>query len=141
MELQDLKPKPSKFYLEKKDKEYTLRPWTLEDQIWAKHTFENVEKIFSKENIDIEAVSRMVYRVIEDKSDFVAEEGIEIDEEGNEVQKKIGGFKKLIAMISGIGEQAAMVGALVECIGVSMPAVEELKGMGSKKKNQPQAQR
>lgn len=128
MKLEDLKPKPSKFYLSKTQKEYKLRPWTLQDQIWMNQEYgDKIKDIFSEENVDIVAISRMAYRLLTDKSDFKATEVKDIDEDGNEVTYNVGGYKLLINSVNDLEEQLALLSAVVECIGLSMPEVEELK--------------
>lgn len=130
MKLEDLKPRPSKFYLSYSDKWYTLRPWTLNDQIWMNQEYgERINEIFSEKNIDIVAIARMAFRLMEDKSDFRAREFTAIDEDGNETTQTIGGYKLLIARVKTVKEQLQLLASVVECIGLSMPEVDEIKGM------------
>lgn len=141
MRLEDIKPKQSEFTLSKTGKTYVLRPWSLSDQIWMNQTYgEKVKEIFSKDNIDIVAICRMAFRVMEDKSDFKAEQVTEINEEGEEFTYSVGGYKKLISTIANVEEQLHVFGAVVECIGLSMPEVDEIKSLkldeGEEKKSQ-----
>lgn len=134
MKLEDLNPRPSKFHLSYNDKWYTMRAWTLNDQIWMNQEYgDRINEIFSEKNLDIVAIARMAYRLLEEKNDFKAREFVTIDEEGNEETQKIGGYKLLIARVKTIKEQLALLAAVVECIGLSMPEVDEIKNMGSGK--------
>ena len=133
MKLEDLKPRPSKFHLSYNDKWYTMRPWTLNDQIWMNQEYgDRINEIFSEKNIDIVAIARMAFRLLDDKSDFKAREFTAIDEDGNETTQTIGGYKLLIARVKTVKEQLELLTAVVECIGLSMPEVDEIKKMGSK---------
>lgn len=131
MKLEDLKPRPSKFHLSFNDKWYSLRAWTLQDQIWMNQEYgDKVNHIFNEKNIDIVAISRMAYRLLEEKADFKAKEIKTIDEDGLEKVEMLGGYKLLIARVRTIQEQMNMLAAVVECIGLSMPQVEEIKNLG-----------
>lgn len=133
MKLEDLKPRPSKFYLSFNSKWYTLRAWTLQDQIWMNQEYgDKVNHIFNEKNIDIVAISRMAYRLLEEKSDFKAKEVKTIDEEGLEKAEMLGGYKLLIARIRTVEEQMGMMAAVVESIGLSMPEVDEIRNLGKK---------
>lgn len=135
MELTQLKPKQSKVYFSKLDKELTLRPWTVEDQIWLQQEYEGkIQEIFSQDNIDIAAICRCVYRLLEDKSDFKVEQYTDFDEDGNEIKTKLGGWKKMASLLSGVEEQMGILTGLTECIGVNMPEVDEIKKSVKKKK-------
>jgi len=133
MKLEDLSPRPSKFHLSYNDKWYTMRAWTLNDQIWMNQEYgEKVHEIFNENNIDIVAIARMAFRLLEEKSDFKAREFKTIDEDGNEKTETIGGYKLLIARVKTVKEQLQLLASVVECIGLSMPEVDEIKNMGGK---------
>lgn len=134
MNLEDLKPRPSKFHLSHNDKWYTMRPWTLNDQIWMNQEYgDKINEIFNENNLDIVAIARMAYRLLDDKKDFLAQEISGIDEDGNEFTEKIGGYKLLITRVNTLKEQLALLASVVECIGLSMPEVDEIKNFGDAK--------
>lgn len=133
MDIIDLKPKASK--LEVSGKSYTLRPWTLEDGIWLKQEYgEKVSQIFSETNFDLAAMCRMAYRLLVDKQDFKVQEAKTFDEDGNEISVKLGGWKKLASDLKGFEEQYALMKSVTQCIGVSMPDLNEAKQEANKKK-------
>lgn len=134
MDLVELHPRASKFHLKKIEKDLILRPWTIGDQAWLQQEYkENVQKIFDPANIDIAAICRIVYRLLDDKSDFKAEVIKTYNEDGDEIQEKVGGWKKLALSILDVNEQLDMFAAVTECIGLSMPEVDEIRNAGKKK--------
>jgi hypothetical protein len=131
MKLENLTPRPSKIYLSSMGKEYTLRPWSLKDQIFMNQEYgDRVNEIFNKDKIDLVAICRMVYRLIADKNDFKAIEVNEIDENGNEIKYKLGGYKLLIHKVTDYKDQVKLMTGLLECIGLSSPELKELKNLG-----------
>lgn len=133
MKLEQLVPKRSSIYLSETDKTYQLRPWTLKDQIWMKEQYgDNAKDMFhlSIQNLEFSVVARMLYRVIEDKSDFIAKEIVDIDEDGNQRKVTLGGYQALINMVTGFKEQISLVTALAECIGGSNSYIEDVKKIG-----------
>ena len=63
------------------------------------------------------AIFELVYRLIKDKSDFIAEEISEIDVDGNAKTVKIGGVEKLKrALTGGVKEQMDLANALSTAI-------------------------
>lgn len=134
MALEDLIPRKSKIYLSHTDKYYTLRPWTLQDQIWMKQEYgEQAKEIFSLEldKLDLGVVARMIYRLIEDKDDFKAKEFKEINEDGVEEKIKVGGYKILLGMIKGFKEQIDLIASLAECIGASNEYLGQIREFGA----------
>lgn len=129
MKLEELKPRPSKFWMEKLNKHVVLRAWTVEDQIWLQQEYgkDQIQSIFNPESVDISAVCRIAYRLIDDKSPFSVEERETYNEDGEKVRERVGGWKKMAIMLSGVQEQIDLFTAITECIGVSMPEVDEVK--------------
>lgn len=98
-------------------REFNLRPLNLSDEIWLKETFkENADKIFCDDNIDVEAISRIVYHQIADKSFFIKREIKLVDESGNEKNEFIGGYKLLQYLISGQEDKLELLKALSEIV-------------------------
>ncbi len=122
MELAYLKPKETLIKLESVGREYTLRPINLEDESWIQETFgERLAEALENSN----DLSRIIYRLIKDKSDFKLQEVKIIDEEGVETVEKIGGHKLLKRMISGLDDKMQMIQAFNTVLGVSRPEAEE----------------
>jgi len=140
MDLSELKPRASRIFFSKLDRELILRPWTVEDQIWMQQEFKDIQKIFDPKNSDILAICRIAYRLMVDKSPFVAEERASYDEDGNKITEKVGGWKKMATLLANVDEQIQLYTAITECIGVSMPEVDELKVDIKKKVNEAMSQ-
>lgn len=135
MKLEDLQPKRSSFYLSAFDKEFYLKPFNLEDEIWLKQEYgERVNEFFNHLNPDFHELCRVIYRKLEDKSEFKTREFIEVDEEGNENSIKLGGVDALKRSIIGQKEKYDVFYALNECIGVSRPQLEQVDKKKAKKK-------
>jgi len=136
MNLTEMVPRESKFKLASVKKEFTLRPINLEDEIWLKREYGDarIQEIF--EQIEIEPISRIVYRLItpEDKS-FFKKRTIEIvTEDGDSLEEEMGGLKLFRFMIHGWDEKLALINALIENIGLSRPEVKEVNKKKAKKK-------
>jgi hypothetical protein len=128
VDLVSIKPKASKLYLESVKRTFTLRPFTLEDEIWLSQEYgtEGVQKVFDE--INLKEIARIAYRVIvpEDRRFFAKREVNLIDEEGNEETKTIGGVALLQTMVQGWKDKEAVIMALLECIGISRNDVDEI---------------
>lgn len=129
MKLEDLKPMPQKFFMKKLNQSITLRAWTVEDQIWLQQEYgkDKIQSIFNPESVDISAICRIAYRLIDDKSPFKAEQRKTFDENGEPIVEKVGGWRKMAILLSDVSEQVELFTAVVKCIGVSMPEVDEVK--------------
>lgn len=127
MKLTDMKPKQSKFKLKQVEKELTLRPISLDDEIWLKEIYgdDGIQEVF--ENVNIEEISRIAFRLLitEDKKLFKIREVTVVDENGEEGTFNIGGVKLLRTLIFGWEEKLVVLNALLENIGYSRPEVEE----------------
>ncbi|MBF0315607.1 MAG: hypothetical protein HQK52_19460 [Oligoflexia bacterium] len=136
MQLQDIIPKRVAFGLRATEKEYFLRPFNLNDEVWIKSKYSEEE--FSKilHSMDMPEIVKIVYHQLENeyKAEFKATEVIEYDDDGNEITRKISGPEKLSSAIQGFDEQLLIYKALMECRGLSMPVLEEINKELAKKK-------
>ena len=100
--------------------EHKLKRFTLADEIWMLNEFgEDLANIFNKENFNMDIISRIVFRLLEDKSMYKAISVIDYDEDGEEIEKKIGGYKLFQRSIVGVKEKIKVLNACVENINVS----------------------
>ena len=129
MELEKLVPKESKFRLNLADgKEFTMRPITLQDEIWLRETYgERIQQIF--EEMDVQEISRIVSRllIVEDKRFFKKQDVTIVNEEGEELTIELGGVKLLQSLVSGWSDKTTLLKALLENIGFSRPDIEEIE--------------
>ncbi len=127
VELKDLKPMPTVLRLETVNKSYQLRAFTVRDEIWLRQAYgDKINEVFSEENMDFEAICRIIFRLIVDKSDFVKQTVEIIDEDGNSSTESLGGYHLLSEMILGINEKLAVLESLNHVMGVSRPVLEEI---------------
>lgn len=129
--LHDLKPKRTLVKI--KEKEYFLRPITLNDEIWIRQNFDKtIFDDFANGSPNFGVISEIIYHQLEDKSDFKPVEKVDYDSEGNEIKARIGGHKLLASLIVGMEEKIALITALNDCMGVTKELVEKIE---SEKKN------
>lgn len=125
IKLEDLKPEMGEFTLKFNNKNYSLRPASLEDEVWMDKTFgDSMVEIFQK--MKMEPICRIVYRLMspEDQLDFGPKTVRIVNEDtGEEISsERIGGYKQLMRMmIGGAPEKLAMLTALTRTLGLSRP--------------------
>lgn len=138
MKLEELIPQEGKIKLVDPEKEYILRPFTLQDEVWVRKTFgDEIDKIFQPDCVDLEGLSRIAYHQLADKSDFVVREVTTVNEEGEEVTERIGGYKLFMSRVKGINHKMELLFAVNETLGASRPDMEEgevVKKKGKAKK-------
>lgn len=136
IKLEDLRPKTGKFKLSATGNDYILRPFSVLDEIWLRNEYgDSLPELFNENFIDGNALGKIAYHQLEDKSDFKQAEVTDYDESGLEVVKKIGGYKRLVQLIHGMEEKIAILLAINETLGVSRPVIDKLaEEQDSKKK-------
>jgi hypothetical protein len=130
-------------------KTYTLRKLNLQDEIWLNKTYgTKLEDIFG--NVEFEFISKIIFRLLKDKTDFAAEELDEpqYDDDGNIISQttKITGPEKIMRALSGVHEKQDAYFALMSTIGISRPVLdemteEELKRLNSENKKKVTAKK
>ncbi len=123
MDLSYIRPKEAVLKLGNPRREYTLRLINLDDENWIRENFGNKLQAALEDPNDL---SRIIYRLIKDKSDFKVRGETIIDEEGNEVVEKIGGYMYLKKMVCGMKDKIAMITAFNEVLGVSRPVIDDI---------------
>jgi len=137
MELSELVPRDSKFFLRKADREFTIRPFELRDEIWLQEKYgDAIQDVFEK--INMVEISRIAFRqlTIEDKQFFKKQEVKIVNEEGDEITEILGGLDLFRSLISGWGEKTAIIEALGKSLGMSRPEQVEHKSAEKKTVNQ-----
>lgn len=137
--LEDLVPEKSAFKLKIPNKEYTLRPFNLEDEVWLQKKYGNeIESIFKE--LRIKEICEIAFHQLEDKSDFKKREVKFVNDEGDELVEIKGGVDLLYSLVSGFDEKIAIINALMATIGVSRPIVEKLTKEDGEKKSETTAE-
>lgn len=118
--------KRSKFKIESTNKEYNLRPLNLEDELWIDEIFNGKTVADLVQEANITAITKIVYRLIENREDFVERQVTIVDENGVSKDMKLGGLKLMrIMMQGGVQEQVEMFRSLLETVGFSRPMQEK----------------
>jgi hypothetical protein len=111
--LEDLCPKSGSFTLKSNGKSYEIQPISslVESQFVAKYGVNPTDAMKSGNG---DAVFWLIYALIKDKSDFKATDHCLIDEQGEEITLRIGGYKKLQMLCTGgINEYKQIIDALM----------------------------
>ena len=124
---------PKEVEIELKGKTYTLKKWTLKVDAWIQARF-GVDKLELFKNMTTEQAGRLVFHLISNKKDFQAETITDYDDDGNEVQKVVTGWEKVLDCISGPKEEARIANKLLECYGLSIPEMPKSIAEENKKK-------
>lgn len=132
LELKDLKPKNS--FIELNGVNYELRPVTLDDWVWmAEHFGQDPADKLAKA-IPLGDMVRVCYRLLLDKSDFLAETiENEIDDDGEIVEsRRVTGPEKFRKALIGFNGVERLAKAFTECLGVADLSEEDLEEMANR---------
>ena len=135
MQLEEFLPEKPVFHLSKTGKDYELRLPNLSDRVHFlgqyKH-FERINQIFK--TLEWTEITRIAYRLLIDRSDFMASEEEVIDDDGNSVKVKVTGPQKLLRSISGETEGSQLLAAITSAITLSEPIIRDFVHEEVKKK-------
>jgi hypothetical protein len=124
MDLTAIFPEQPKFKIG--NKEYHLRIPNLEDAARFNEILGNdqakVNEIFQK--LQWPLISKLIYRILVEKKDFLASEETAINDDGVETTTLVTGPTKLMRCLSN-AEALAMVDALVKAMELSNPPVDK----------------
>ena len=123
MNLEDLKPTRTKLSLESVKKDLYLDPVTLLDEVWLNENYsqEELADIFTQVNMT--EISRIAFRLLDDKSKmlFETKDVIFVTEDGEKVEKTMGGVDLFRSMCIGWNDKLALINAINIAIGASRP--------------------
>lgn len=126
MELEDVLPSKPEFTLSKNNKTYQLRVIDLDDHVWIKDKYGSAEVVEAHiKNENWTQVILLIYRLLVDKSDFMASESTIIDDDGVEKKAFLTGPFKLLKAFSGPDEAIKAVAALAKSITLSNPLIDK----------------
>jgi hypothetical protein len=126
MELSEFIPEQPVFTLSSTGKSYELRIPNLEDRMVMANMAggqAEIQKVFSELKWDV--ICRIVYRLLIDKSDFLATAVEEIDDEGNKKKFTATGPQMLMRAIKSQDDGIKMLGALTAAITNGEPLIKE----------------
>lgn len=104
-------------------KEYEIRKINLEDEAWLKK-FGNAQQLVQKE--DVEFMSRLTFRLLKDKSDFLPTKEKTYDDDGNEVEVTVTGPQRILRSMSGPSMRFQWVQSLMVTFGISRPMFDKM---------------
>ena len=126
MEMHDFIPETPAFTLSSTGRAYELRLPNLEDRVAMVALAggqENVQKIFTELKWDV--IAKIVYRLMVDKSDFVAVQETSINDEGVKATRTVTGPMLLMRAIVSNEDSMKVLGAFTSAITASEPAVRQ----------------
>ena len=126
MQLEDLMPEKPVFTLSSTGKEYTLRVPNLEDKVEMIRLCggqEQVLKVFQELNWSV--ICKIVYRLMIDKSDFLAKREKRINDEGIEEEVLVTGPIMLLRAIKTQAEAISMLQAFNAASVASEPLMKD----------------
>lgn len=138
--LNDIVPQEATFSLQATNETYTIRPFSIDDELWLQRTFGNeLERIFKE--VRMEAICRIAFRqlVEEDKKKFATRTVKFTNEEGEEAEHQVGGYRLLLCFISGWGEKVEIITALTQAIGVSRKMLDQITEEEKKRTEKPRS--
>jgi hypothetical protein len=125
IKLTDLIPEEATITLNGKD--YIIRKMNLEDESWLKTRFgQKINTIFVDQ--DMEAISKLTFRLLKDKSDFLPIQEDGFDDEGNKVKLNVSGPNRILRAISGPANKEELLWAVFKTFGVSRPIPKDTDG-------------
>lgn len=127
MRLEDIRPLRSSFKLAAtQDREYFIRPFSLDDEIWMNKTFgaDGIKAIFDRG--EWPKICQIAYHQLEDKEPFLKQKITLVNEEGEKAEHEVGGVKLFHALVRGQNEKLNIIQALLEAIGISRPMQNDM---------------
>jgi hypothetical protein len=122
----DLVPRPATFKL--KGKVYRLRPFNLDDEEWLRQAYgEKISKVFTEQRwFDIVRIA--FHQLLpHDRALFPKTTVRVVNEEGDEAEHSVGGFRRMALIVESIEEKNNILRALMETLGVSRPIQKKLE--------------
>lgn len=126
MKLEELLTDKPEFFLTTKNKSYSLRVPNLEDRARFREWLgdeSKIQKVFNELQWDV--IAKLVYRLMVDKSDFIAREEDRVDDDGVRFRALVTGPALLMQAVTNIDEATKMMGALVNALRLGDPLISE----------------
>ena len=114
--LDDLRPEDAE--LEINGKVYGLRKMNLTDEAWMKK-FGDIQKLMNAE--DVAFMSKLTFRLLKDKSDFLPVKEQDWDDDGNEITVTKTGPERILEGFSGPSQRFEWMKSLCVVFGISRP--------------------
>lgn len=134
--IEDAFPEKPEFSLQTTGKTYRLRLPNIEDQIWFKKNFGTAQamvEMFDEKTRDWSKITKVIYRLMEDRSDFLAQAATIENDDGERMQVRLTGPEVLMRSIIG-DESIRCLGALSRAMAMSNPVIDKYISEEVKKK-------
>lgn len=139
MKLEDIVPENPSFTLSATGRTYELRPPSLEDIAHWTRTYGGIEgltKVFKDK--DWPEMCKVCFRLMKDKSDFMAKKEIVIDDDGIETEKLVLAPERLFKAIATLDEGVAFQSAINKAFEAAQPKQANAdQAQGTEKKSDP----
>lgn len=127
MNLAELRPQKSTFKLSTIKQELVMNPITLSDEVWLSQQYsqERIQQIFN--HVDLNEISRIVFRLLDiDSKKLFRKQKVEfVTEDGDVLEKELGGVDLLRNACVGADDKLALLNAIIDNLGLSRPEVDE----------------
>lgn len=126
MQLNDLFPTKPEFFLSGTGKTYTIRIPNLEDRARFREWLggdANVAKVFNELQWDV--IAKLVYRLLEQKDEFLAFEETAVNDDGVKERRLITGPAVMMRAVKTIDEATNMLTALVTALRNGDPLIDK----------------
>lgn len=137
MKFEDALPDSPTFTLSTTGKTYELRLPTLEDRVHWQTKYgsdQGISDVFTK--LQWKEIATIAYRLMKDKSDFIATQEEQIDDNGFKATTVVPGPLKLIRAIRSQQESVDLIKAITAAIMAAEPLVKEMAKAEFEKKSQ-----
>ena len=132
MDLKELIPLDTKVKLN--GKEYELRKLNAEDEAWIQNIVGEGDALQTAlQKMDMSVISKILFRQLKDKSDFLPIKEQGHDDDGNPVEVFVSGPKMVLRSIVGVEQKLEVYYAIMETIGVSRAQLDKLTEQEMKK--------
>lgn len=133
--LEDMIPEPGEFTLKSTGATvHVLKPISVADESWCRQVLGD-HPIHILQSQKLMPICRVIYHQLLDKTPFLAQTELRVDDEGEHKEVRVSGPEILAEAIIGQKEQLEMYCALLKTIGISQPMIDKtLEAGGIKKK-------
>jgi hypothetical protein len=127
IKLEEIIPSEATLELPAVGKTITLRPIDLDDEVWIKATFDDLNDMFQKAKMP--ELCRLAWHQMkpEDREFFAVRDIPYLDENGEQKTVRRGGVELLRGCIRGQNEKNSLLKALLQTIGISQPMLEDFE--------------
>jgi hypothetical protein len=128
VKLEDLLPARPVFFMQKRNKTFSIRPPNMADHVWFANKYGDGTRVAQiLAGRDWAEITKIVYRLFtqENREAFKSTKAKVVNEDGDEAEIELKGPEVLLQELSGPGEATKMLAALNRAIIISNPELEK----------------